>query len=438
MIAKNFAYGIVATAPSPANSGTSLVLTTGQTTRFPDADTEGEYYVTACPPGEDPTLDNAEVLKVTADNTGTETLTIVRAQLSTAAKNIAVGWRIFRGIYVEDLQIVNGLYGQSLINGGFDIWQRGVTFTPNDDVYTADRWNILTETNGAWTIAQSTDVPAGLGFKYSAKLTNVTQNNQVALVQIIENVDAMKLDDQAVSLSFYAKTTGTEIGKLRAAILSWSSTADSVTSDVIGTWAQDGTNPTWAANWTAENTPSDLAITADWQRFTIENVNIDTASMANIAVVIWVDDGTIAANDDLWITGVQLNQGAIAKSWQPKRFEEELSACMRYFEKSQAYTLAPSNGGDATTLAGHYEYNTGYGFAGGMRLLVRFSVRKRTTPTITAYGNNSSQWGWGSFGWIAPVFSDQNDGSFSAYQTSQGSSGVVYGVYGHWIASAEL
>lgn len=283
------------------------------------------------------------------------------------------------------------LYENSLINGGFDIWQRNTTFTPNDDVYTADQWNFLTETNGAWTIARDTDVPSALGFKYSAKFTNVTLNNQCAIVQFIKNVDSIKLDDQVVSLSFYAKTSGTEIANLRAAVLSWSSTADAVTSDVIGTWAQDGTTPTWAANWTAENTPSNLALTSSWQRFTIENVTIDTASMANIAVVIWVDDGTIAANDDFWITGVQLNQGATAKSWSPKSFDAELSDCMEFYEKSFDYVVAPA---DAAATEGKVVIMTTAtsSFHG---IALRFLKRKFSIPVVSLYNpaaSSSDEW----------------------------------------------
>src|SRR3990167_1415387 len=83
------------------------------------------------------------------------------------------------------------LFGQSLINSSFDIWQRNTTFTYNDDTYGPDHWNLLTETNGAWTCARDTDVPAGGFAKYSAKLSNVTANNQCAIVQFIENVDAI-------------------------------------------------------------------------------------------------------------------------------------------------------------------------------------------------------------------------------------------------------
>lgn len=265
------------------------------------------------------------------------------------------------------------LYQNALINGGFDIWQRATTFTFNDDTFGPDRWNLLTETNGAWTVARDTDVPAALGFKYSAKCINVTLNNQMALVYLMENVDAMKLDDQAVSLSFYAKTSGTEIANLRATVLSWSSTADAVTSDVIGTWAQDGTDPTWATNWTAEVAGANKTLTSSWQRFTVENVTIDTASMANIAVVIWVDDGTIAANDDFWVTGVMLNQGATALTWNPKSYNQELLDCRRYFYRP---------GFD--TQNAYYVYSLGAAITATTgRAMMYFPVHMRIGPTLS-------------------------------------------------------
>ena len=263
-----------------------------------------------------------------------------------------------------------------LYNGNMNVWQRNVTATPNDDVYTgADRWNFLTETNGAWTVARDTDVP--VGSQYSMKFTNVTLNNQCGIVQILENLDSKQLDDGVVSLSFYAKTSGTEIANLRAGIITWGSTADAVTSDVFSAWAQDGTNPTLAANWTYENTPSNLALTSTWTRYTIDNVAIDTATVNNVAVVIWTDDGTIAANDDFWITQVQLNYGAKNAAFQHRTYAEELALCYRYLH---VITTVGSN------------QSMGFGWAPSTTLgktFIPLCVRMRGVPTLTA---TASDW----------------------------------------------
>lgn len=85
---KNLAISKVATAPSPANSGTSLVVDSGDGAKFPVA----PFNVTISP---DPTglkpdqiADASEIVRVTA--IATDTLTITRAQESTSARSVVI------------------------------------------------------------------------------------------------------------------------------------------------------------------------------------------------------------------------------------------------------------------------------------------------------------------------------------------------------------
>jgi hypothetical protein len=89
---KNFAYSNVATAPSPATSGTSLVVTAGQGSLFPAA----PFDATIWPAGVQPLTTNAEIVRVTA--VSTDTFTITRAQYGTTAQSIAVGYQIAQTI----------------------------------------------------------------------------------------------------------------------------------------------------------------------------------------------------------------------------------------------------------------------------------------------------------------------------------------------------
>lgn len=82
---KNFAYGTVLTAPSPATSGTSLVLNSGQGANMPAV----PFNATVWPAGAIPTVSNAEVVRVTARST--DTLTITRTQESSSARTIIAG-----------------------------------------------------------------------------------------------------------------------------------------------------------------------------------------------------------------------------------------------------------------------------------------------------------------------------------------------------------
>lgn len=85
----NFAYSSVATAPSPAASGTSLVLAAGEGARFPDPAVDGEYNIVVWQTGVQPLSANAEIVRVTARST--DTLTITREQEGTSARTIVVG-----------------------------------------------------------------------------------------------------------------------------------------------------------------------------------------------------------------------------------------------------------------------------------------------------------------------------------------------------------
>jgi len=81
----NFAISAVATAPSPATSGTSLVVTASEGARFPAV----PFNATIWPSNATPTPANAEIVRVTARTT--DTLTIVRAQEGTSARSVVVG-----------------------------------------------------------------------------------------------------------------------------------------------------------------------------------------------------------------------------------------------------------------------------------------------------------------------------------------------------------
>lgn len=88
----NFAYSTVATAPSPASSGTSLVLTATDGALFPQPSSAGAFNLTVWPAGTAPISTNAEIVRCTARSA--DTLTIVRAQEGSGARSILVGDQI--------------------------------------------------------------------------------------------------------------------------------------------------------------------------------------------------------------------------------------------------------------------------------------------------------------------------------------------------------
>ena len=89
---KNFAISLVATAPSPATTGTSLVVTAAGGALFPAV----PFNAVIWPAGAAPTAANAEIVRVT--NISTDTFTITRTQESTSARTVVVGDQIAAAI----------------------------------------------------------------------------------------------------------------------------------------------------------------------------------------------------------------------------------------------------------------------------------------------------------------------------------------------------
>lgn len=102
---KNFAYSTVATAPSPATSGTTLIVQAGDGTHFPAA----PFNATVWPAGSQPTVSNAEIVRVT--NISTDTFTITRTQESTSARAITAGDQIAATITAKTLTDVETAAG---------------------------------------------------------------------------------------------------------------------------------------------------------------------------------------------------------------------------------------------------------------------------------------------------------------------------------------
>lgn len=231
----------------------------------------------------------------------------------------------------DDALYALGMGRNRLINGDFRIAQRGTSFVAganNDNTYNLDRWCLLSDGNDIVDVTQANVAPSGGLF--SIGLDVETTNKKFGIVQVVEQRNIVGMFNQQVTLSFSARTTGSSLGNLKAVVLSWTGTADSVTRDVVSAWNADGVTPTWATNWTAENTPQNLAPSNTWTRYSI-TTTLDTANVNNVAVFIWSDDMTTTLGDFLYITDVQLEVGALATPFERRQIQQELALCQRYY-----------------------------------------------------------------------------------------------------------
>jgi len=265
-----------------------------------------------------------------------------------------------------------------ITNGQFAVAQRGTAFTAattpanSDDVVLLDRWFLLSDGNDVVDVSQDTSVRPD-GSYSSIKFLVATANKKFGIFQPLEGIDSASLRGKTVSLSFKARTTtGAVIENVRAAVVSWDSTIDAITSDIISAWAVEGTNPTLATNWTAENTAANLAVTADaFATHTIKGISVDTSSMTNLGVFIWVDDTDAATGDILNIGDVKLELGSAVTSYEPDPFQRVLDACQRF-----CYTIDAQSTPD-TIGAGQQITTT------NAEVPLRFPVQMRGEPSLT-------------------------------------------------------
>lgn len=99
--AANFSYSTVATAPSPATSGTTLVVAAGTGTVYPTP----PFDATIWPSGAQPLTTNAEIVRVTG--IATDTLTFTRgpqtADPGGINRTVVVGDQIAANITLKTL-----------------------------------------------------------------------------------------------------------------------------------------------------------------------------------------------------------------------------------------------------------------------------------------------------------------------------------------------
>jgi hypothetical protein len=276
-----------------------------------------------------------------------------------------------------------------IINGDMQIATRGTTITStstttnnDDDSYTLDRWVLLSDGNDIVDVKQSTDSPND-GSSKSLQLEVETADKKFGIVQIIENCNCHDaLASGKVSLSFKMKASDASIDDVRAAVVAWSGTADTVTSDIVSAWEAEGTNPTLITNATYENTPADLNPTTSWAEYKIEDVTVDTSSTGNILIFIWSGVTDVEVNDSLYITDVQLESGSTANSFKRLDIETTMQQCERYYESSMTWgTTGQYQGQEVSIGVASGTFGATVGTLGGRR----FRTRKRVTPTATIY-----------------------------------------------------
>lgn len=221
------------------------------------------------------------------------------------------------------------VFRNKIINGGFDIWQRGTSQT-SSGYGSDDRWNnnnsgsTKTASQQTFTVGQ-TDVPGNP--RYWARTvvtTSAGASNYCLKSQSIENVAT--LSGQTSTLSFWAKADASK--NIAIELFQSFGTGGSPSSGVSGIGV------------------TTCALTTSWKYFTvtvsipsISGKTLGTNNDHSLSVNFWFDAGSSfnARTNSLGqqsgtfdIAQVQLEQGLSATPFEQRPIGMELALCQRY------------------------------------------------------------------------------------------------------------
>jgi len=351
-----------------------------------------------------------------------------------------------------------------IINGAMVIDQRnaGASVTASTSApYSVDRWQIYSSPSSKFTVQQTpsatetgyaTRVGAGftnyLGCTSSSAYT-VTSSDLFFVQQPIEAFNTSDLafgtaNAKTITLSFwaYSSLTGTFGGALQnyainrsypfsytiSSANTWTQISVTITGDTSGSWSS-GSNTGSIIVLFSLGMGSTRSGTANaW-------VAGDYRSVTGATSVVGTNGATF------YITGVQLEKGSTATSFDYRPYGTELQLCQRYYENSFEVGTAVANGQNATAVL-IYSLNGSADRSQG----IFFKVQKRALSTFNLYspnisGQTAGQWMVYAGSWSngsSTTISDNGYQYFHIQTTFAATQNYTYLTSGNWTASAEL
>ena len=224
--------------------------------------------------------------------------------------------------------MTNPRFRNKIINGNFDIWQRGTSQT-NNGYGSDDRWvnanvgSTKTHSRQAFTLGQ-TEVPGNPTFFSRTVVSSVTgANNQVSKYQNIEYVKMFS--NKTATLSFWAKTDSNKNMAVEFVQYFGSGGSPSPSVSTLGV--------------------TTISLTTSWKKYVVTvqlpsiSGKLGTDGNDRLVVLFWFDAGSDfnsrtnslgQQSGTFDIAQIQLEEGSVATPFEQRPLGLELSLCQRY------------------------------------------------------------------------------------------------------------
>jgi hypothetical protein len=285
---------------------------------------------------------------------------------------------------------ISGYMGKNaIINGNFDIWQRGTSFIPViHSTYHTDRFHYIASGSMVHSASCDTDVPtqtqSGLKSNYSFKLdcttadADISATDYCAIAQKLEGYNFAQFVGRIATLSFWIKATKTGIycvsfrdpGSGRSYVSEYTINASNTWEKKTITLAFGDSGGTWAYT-------SGIGLKLSWllcAGSTLQTTK-DTWQTGNYSATSNQVNACDTIGNTFYLSQVQLELGPVATDFECRPYGLEMMLCQRYFERFSGIAYTPY-----AMLRAH-NVNEAYG-----SLLY---IQKRAAPTIafSSYGD---------------------------------------------------
>jgi len=390
---------------------------------FTSATVNGNITVTGTVDGRDVATDGTKLdgIEAGADVTDATNVTAAGALMDSELTDITAVKALDQGVATTDSPSFAGLSvngnplptagslsnRNKIINGNFDIWQRGTSGTSG---YVADRWNTVLNgstaaiTQQSFTLGQ-TDVPGEPTYFHRTVVTSVAGvSNYALLLQRIEDVRTFA--GQTATLSFWAKADA----------------AKNIAVEFLQSFGSGGSPSAFVAGIGVTT----CALTTAWQKFTvtvavpsISGKTLGTSGNDFLSINFWFDAGSVLnsrtnslgqQSGTFDIAQVQLEAGDTATPFEHRSIGQELALCQRYYSIFRPQAQTPVTQFMITPFY--------------------FPVQMRAIPTLTQISAGSSV--------SAAINGAVADSTFGGYFQISASAANGYVLGAIYSASAEL
>ena len=271
-----------------------------------------------------------------------------------------------------------------IINGAMVIDQRNAGAVVSAEGYLVDRWRVWR--NQSYNIQQSTDAPTGFSNSLLVTKTSTTQSTYGYLIQYVEGFNFSDMlfgtaSAQTVTLSFWVKSSVT--GTFSAGLSNSAENrnyAGTYTISAANTWERKtitipgDTSGTWIGSTSGKGC-------GVWFNFGASGSGTANAWAADAIVTASTGSANLGTtnNATFQITGVQLEKGSTATSFDVRPYGTELQLCQRYYYRQTPTGTAYYGAGfnDSTTVAS---------------LFLNFPVPMRVAPSALEQSGTASNY----------------------------------------------